>query len=207
MLASFQTSLDEITVNAIPASLDFEDSKAIQIHSYVDPGKGGQLPFQNRKQAHKIVVLCPNSISILQSLQAYVQPQLCSSCMHHVHSTHLASILCEVQVRQHIALLAALMTPFACAENSEAALRTQLELDAQKVFLGYDHAGTEPSDVTFNLKDFKAMLSLCEALSSNVAIRFDGPGNPLVVKPHNRGTHAQVMLTSSCALRRIAHAL
>ena len=78
------------------------------------------------------------------------------------------------------------------AVNSESALRTQLELDTQKAFLGYEHRGSDPADVTFNLKDFKAMLSLCEAMSANVAIRFETPGNPLVVKPHLRGTHAQV---------------
>ena len=78
------------------------------------------------------------------------------------------------------------------ADNSERTLRTQLELDTQKVFLGYEHGGQEPADVTFNLKDFKAMLSLCEAMGANVAIRFDAPGNPLVVKPHHRGSQAQV---------------
>ena len=40
------------------------------------------------------------------------------------------------------------------------------------------------SDVTFNLKDFKAMLSLCEAMHADVAIHFDTPGQPLVVGPH-----------------------
>lgn len=90
------------------------------------------------------------------------------------------------------ALLCSMQTCRGCADNSERALRTQLELDTQKVFLGYENTSEQPADVTFNLKDFKAMLSLCEAMSSNVAIRFDTPGNPLVVKPHLRGTQAQV---------------
>ena len=36
---------------------------------------------------------------------------------------------------------------------------------------------------TINLKDFKAMLSLCEALGTGVRLWFDGPGNPLVAEP------------------------
>lgn len=73
---------------------------------------------------------------------------------------------------------------WALSETSAKALRTQLELDTQKVFLGYNNQGADPADVTFNLKDFKAMLSLCEALQSNVELRFEAPGNPLVVRPH-----------------------
>ncbi|KAK9805902.1 hypothetical protein WJX73_003364 [Symbiochloris irregularis] len=110
LLSSFQTSLDEITIIAMPEREDMQygTNKAVQIHSYVDPGK----------------------------------------------------------------------------ETSAKALRTQLELDTQKVFLGYNNQGADPADVTFNLKDFKAMLSLCEALGSNVELRFEAPGNPLVVRPH-----------------------
>ena len=37
--------------------------------------------------------------------------------------------------------------------------------------------------MTINLKDFKAMLSLCEALGTGVRLWFDGPGNPLVAEP------------------------
>lgn len=45
----------------------------------------------------------------------------------------------------------------------------------------------EASDVTFNLKDFKAMLWLCENLNSDVMIRVAGTGMPLVVEPHFHG--------------------
>ena len=31
-------------------------------------------------------------------------------------------------------------------------------MDTEKVFLGYRHASADASEVTFNLKDFKAML-------------------------------------------------
>ena len=53
-----------------------------------------------------------------------------------------------------------------------------------QLFLEYRHGGSEPADVTFNLKDFKAMLSLCEGLNANVSVSFEAPGSPVVVKPH-----------------------
>ena len=70
-----------------------------------------------------------------------------------------------------------------CA-GQERSLRTQIEVDAAKAFLQYEHRGQDPADVTFNLKDFKAMLALCEALGTNVSISFEGPASPVVVKPH-----------------------
>ncbi|GAB4818714.1 hypothetical protein N2152v2_005760 [Parachlorella kessleri] len=69
----------------------------------------------------------------------------------------------------------------------DKSLFTQLAVDTREVFLSYSHnSGTAEgdADVTFNLKDFKAMLSLCENLNSNVMLRFEGPGQPLVVEPH-----------------------
>ena len=53
-----------------------------------------------------------------------------------------------------------------------------------QLFLEYRHAGSEPSDVTFNLKDFRAMLALCEGLNANMSVSFEAPGSPVVVKPH-----------------------
>ena len=43
--------------------------------------------------------------------------------------------------------------------HAERALHTQLAVDTDRVFLGYHHASTEASEVTFNLKDFKTMLA------------------------------------------------
>ncbi len=74
---------------------------------------------------------------------------------------------------------------------SDKALYTNLDIDSG-LFLAYENRANAPSDVTFNLRDFRAMLSLCEGLRANVAIRFDAPGQPLVVGPHLRGNEAPV---------------
>ncbi|KAA6424868.1 MAG: cell cycle checkpoint control RAD9A-like [Trebouxia sp. A1-2] len=73
--------------------------------------------------------------------------------------------------------------------HADKALYTQLSLDTREVFLQYQHSTDAVSDVTFNLKDFKHMLSMCESLGASVAIRFDQPGAPLVVEPHFTGNH------------------
>ncbi|KAL3142662.1 hypothetical protein ABBQ38_002971 [Trebouxia sp. C0009 RCD-2024] len=77
------------------------------------------------------------------------------------------------------------------AAHADKALFTQLSLDTREVFLQYQHNSDAVSDVTFNVKDFRHMLSMCESLGASVAIRFDQPGAPLVVEPHFRGTHDQ----------------
>ena len=74
------------------------------------------------------------------------------------------------------------------AGSADKSLHTQLAVDTHEVFLSYQHLSRETGDVTFNLKDFKTMLSFCEALQCNVALHFDGAGAPLVVEPHLRGT-------------------
>lgn len=38
--------------------------------------------------------------------------------------------------------------------------------------------------MTVNLKDFRAVLGLAEALGAQLRLWFDGPGNPLVAEPH-----------------------
>ena len=45
-----------------------------------------------------------------------------------------------------------------CAGHAERSLHTQLAIDTERVFLGYRHTSLDASEVTFNLKDFKAML-------------------------------------------------
>lgn len=62
----------------------------------------------------------------------------------------------------------------------------------------------EATDVTFNLKDFKAMLSLCESLGTHIRLWFDSPGNPLVAEPcFSGGAHGQV----GPAARSLVHPL
>ena len=56
--------------------------------------------------------------------------------------------------------------------------------------------------MTFNLKDFKAMLGLCDHLGSNVMLRFEGPGLPLVVEPHFPTLPGQVGALGGRAGRR-----
>lgn len=75
------------------------------------------------------------------------------------------------------------------AAHADKALYTNLLLDTREVFLQYQHNSDAVSDVTFNVKDFRHMLSMCESLGAGVAIRFDQPGAPLVVEPQFRGTH------------------
>ena len=86
------------------------------------------------------------------------------------------------------------------AGHAAKALHTQLVVDTQNVFLTYQHNGAEAADVTFNLKDFKHMLALCEGMGANVAVRFDSPGAPLLVEPSLHGTHAQVLQANALEL-------
>ena len=79
------------------------------------------------------------------------------------------------------------------AAHADKALYTQLSLDTREVFLQYQHNSDAISDVTFNLKDFKHMLTMCESLGATVAIRFDQPGAPLVVQPHFTGNHVGLL--------------
>ena len=67
--------------------------------------------------------------------------------------------------------------------HADKSLHTQLAVDTREVFLDYRHSSSQTTDVTFNLKDFKALLVLCEGLGANVAICFDQPGSPLLVHP------------------------
>ncbi|GIL57565.1 hypothetical protein Vafri_12774 [Volvox africanus] len=87
--------------------------------------------------------------------------------------------------------------------SQEAALLTSLTLDTRAVFTSYSHSSPLAADVTFNVKDFRAMTSLCTALGADVALRLEAAGAPLVVEPHFRGlreggeTDFQAMLVLS----------
>lgn len=51
-------------------------------------------------------------------------------------------------------------------------MHTCLELgDASKAFLAYRHTGTAPTEATFNLKDFRVMCAMCEAMQANMILR------------------------------------
>ncbi|GAX84589.1 hypothetical protein CEUSTIGMA_g12010.t1 [Chlamydomonas eustigma] len=65
-------------------------------------------------------------------------------------------------------------------------LHTRLDIDTGSMFVDFFHRSLAPTDVTFNLKDFRAMVSLCEFQHSNVAVWFHKPGLPLIVEPHSQ---------------------
>ncbi|KXZ55702.1 hypothetical protein GPECTOR_2g1252 [Gonium pectorale] len=71
--------------------------------------------------------------------------------------------------------------------GQESALLTSLTLDTRSVFTSYSHASPDAADVTFNVRDFRAMAALCTALGADVALRLEGAGAPLLVEPHFRG--------------------
>ena len=65
-------------------------------------------------------------------------------------------------------------------------------MDTSTVFSSYSHDSEETADVTFNVKDLKALVQLCEAMAANVLIRFQGPGMPLVAEPHFGASNTHV---------------
>eukprot|EP00891_Asterochloris_glomerata_P002327 jgi/Astpho2/2327/Aster-x0527 len=67
--------------------------------------------------------------------------------------------------------------------DAEKLLHTELALDPNEVCDTYSHTSDEIGDVTFNLKDFKHMLSLCEAFNANVMLSFGMPGAAVVAAP------------------------
>ncbi|EFJ49453.1 hypothetical protein VOLCADRAFT_89888, partial [Volvox carteri f. nagariensis] len=87
--------------------------------------------------------------------------------------------------------------------GQESALMTSLTLDTRSVFTSYSHSSPLAADVTFNVKDFRAMTALCTALGADVALWLQMAGAPLVVEPHFRGlregaeTDFQAMLVLS----------
>lgn len=85
----------------------------------------------------------------------------------------------------------------------DAALRTQLHVDTSTVFSSYSHRGEAAADVTFNLKDLRVMLALCEAMNANIALRFEQPGAPLLAEPYATGPHVSDTSepSSICAVR------
>lgn len=81
---------------------------------------------------------------------------------------------------QHACRLQSFVDPL---KGEALSLRTSLGVDTRTVFSSYRHDSDLATDVTFNLKDFRALLSLCEHMAANVALTFDQPGMPLVAEP------------------------
>lgn len=50
----------------------------------------------------------------------------------------------------------------------------------------------QATDVTFNIKDFKCMVHLCEMMPANMILRFAEPGHPLIIEPHLNGNAIEV---------------
>ncbi|KAI3432588.1 hypothetical protein D9Q98_004136 [Chlorella vulgaris] len=73
----------------------------------------------------------------------------------------------------------------------DKSLYTSVQVEPTETFLSYVNSADEATDVTVNLKDFKAMLSLCENLGTHIKLCFDSPGNPLVAEPHFPHAHGQ----------------
>lgn len=72
--------------------------------------------------------------------------------------------------------------PLAGADNDS--LHTMLSMDGDIAFTSFKNTSDSIAEVTFNIKDFRAMLSLCEALSCDIRIFFLNPGHPLVVEAY-----------------------
>uniref|UniRef100_A0A1D2A638 Cell cycle checkpoint control protein RAD9A n=1 Tax=Auxenochlorella protothecoides TaxID=3075 RepID=A0A1D2A638_AUXPR len=84
-------------------------------------------------------------------------------------------------------------------DNGQGALVTKLAIDARRTFLEYQHTTDGVRSVTFNVKDFKAMLSLCEHLGRPLVLRMEGPGLPLMAEPGGEGggeLEAQLVLAT-----------
>jgi len=79
-------------------------------------------------------------------------------------------------------------------------LHTQLSLNAHQHFLEYQHTGRETVDVTFNLKDFKAVLTYCLSTRNNLGILFSRAGEPLAILPMPMHEHMNSEFTSEFVL-------
>jgi len=68
-------------------------------------------------------------------------------------------------------------------------LHTQLTLNGHSHFLEYHNSGSEPLDVTFNLKDFRSVLHFCNQTKQNMQIIFSESGEPISITPVSPATH------------------
>jgi hypothetical protein len=83
------------------------------------------------------------------------------------------------------------------APSSSSSLATQPKffntLAAQNLILSITlpHGADTHGDVTIPIKEFRAMLSLCESLKANVKLRFTTHGQPFVAEPDYRGVNIE----------------
>ncbi|PRW61626.1 Cell cycle checkpoint control RAD9A [Chlorella sorokiniana] len=75
--------------------------------------------------------------------------------------------------------------------HMDKSLYTSVQVEPSETFVSFVNSADEVTDVTINLKDFKAMLGLCENLGVQIRLWFDSPGNPLVAEPHFPHTQGQ----------------
>jgi len=68
-------------------------------------------------------------------------------------------------------------------------LKTTMELNTDDEDIEYRFNNSEPLDLSFNLKDFKAMVQFCSDVSTDIAVYMDKPGSPVVVAPSFRRSH------------------
>ena len=202
LLSSFDAGLEEVTVVALPDG----SHRPVHINSFIDPLQGGSVVMLNAWVARwQPWCGCSPRLSwevhlgfVGKSLYTSVQLDPTETFLAYVNSsgwilgwgmrwcvvcvgvgggprmgTHGTACCCfaalhQLHMRSPIARAACLLV---CVD--------------------------EATDVTINLKDLKAILSLCENLGTNMKLCFDSPGNPLVAEPHFPQIQAQV---SCCAV-------
>lgn len=90
--------------------------------------------------------------------------------------------------------------PSRAADDRHQPLYTEVSLDTSHLMQTYSHAGSGPLDATFNLKDFKIMVSLCSAMEAQVALHLAGPGAPVISFPRFPPEHPAGALGYSAEL-------
>jgi hypothetical protein len=82
------------------------------------------------------------------------------------------------------------------AGHAENALHTLLSVEDIATFASYTNTSDVPVEAIFNVKDFRAMLSLCEALHCNLKLYFQGQGHPLLVEASMAAAFGQVSVAA-----------
>lgn len=69
-------------------------------------------------------------------------------------------------------------------------LRTNVEVapHGQELFKAYTHEADTAADVTFNLKDFRVMMTLCDLVDADIHIYMGTAGTPVLVEPKDRSS-------------------
>mmetsp|Transcript_13948 Transcript_13948/g.23042 ORF Transcript_13948/g.23042 Transcript_13948/m.23042 type:complete len:384 (+) Transcript_13948:124-1275(+) len=70
-------------------------------------------------------------------------------------------------------------------KNTAKSLQTDISIDARD-FQEYEVTSGD-LEITFSLRELRAMLAFCEASSLDVQIRFDGAGKPILFSTHTSG--------------------